>query len=235
MSIGDFLNAPVSTLLVVAGLIFLLLSVATVKRPIVIDINEGGRKFAGVIGALLLITGIVLAPPKDVPGSPTTTPTPTIPPPATETHPSNTPRFEVQAIDQPFFRPEDRPLRYIKIPPRVKTFGITYFVTKESQLSLWIITCAVQSSVPCTITRLKLDARGEWDEFIEIGNRDDDCKIFNVTFLLVGDDVSRTLIDRLPDGISNSEFKSLEFTDKDTYEVKRALNDNYLDVQPPCP
>ena len=229
----EILNLPISTLLVIAGLVFLLLSVATIKKPIVIDITESGRKIAGIIGGILLVGGVVLTPIlAKVPTSSTATKSP--PSDAANDIPVNDePRLEVQAIDLPWGGPEDRPPRYIRIPQRVKTFGKTYNIKKDDKLTLWIIICPIRTTSPCFLSTIKLDADGEWDEFIEIGNQDDSCKVFNVTFMLLTEDTSKFATSRAQSGISQQERDGLEFVDKETYEVKRVLDDNYTDIL--CP
>lgn len=54
------LNTPLPSLLVIAGMIFLFLGTATVKKPIVVDVNSSSRKFAIVLGIILLGLGIAL-------------------------------------------------------------------------------------------------------------------------------------------------------------------------------
>jgi hypothetical protein len=60
----DFMKAlsetPISVLLVIAGIIFLLLGIATFKKPIVIDVPPSGRKAALVIGIFLLFIGLYI-------------------------------------------------------------------------------------------------------------------------------------------------------------------------------
>jgi len=71
-------GTPIPTLLVIGGLIFLFLGLATLKKPIVISITSGGRKISGGIGLLLLLVGIglYLFPQKpSSPGDSTVTPT----------------------------------------------------------------------------------------------------------------------------------------------------------------
>lgn len=60
----DFLtvlkDTSVPTVLVVGGLIFLFLGIATIKKPIVIDVSKFGRKIAFIIGIILITSGFFL-------------------------------------------------------------------------------------------------------------------------------------------------------------------------------
>lgn len=51
-------DTPVPTLLVIGGFIFLFLGIATIKKPIVIEVTPSGRKMALTAGIVLIGTGI---------------------------------------------------------------------------------------------------------------------------------------------------------------------------------
>ena len=87
--IEAILNAPIATIFVVAGLLFL--GIAVVGKIIgKIEPGQGGRIASGVIGIILLSMGILMylnIIPVGPPPDPTETPTPTLTPP----EPSKTP------------------------------------------------------------------------------------------------------------------------------------------------
>lgn len=60
----EFLTAlkdtPLPTILVIGGIIFLLLGIATIKKPIVIDVTPSNRKIALIVGVLLVGGGVFL-------------------------------------------------------------------------------------------------------------------------------------------------------------------------------
>ena len=51
-------GTPLPTLLVGAGIFFIFLSLATLKKPIVISIPDKSRRKFGIIGSLIFLTGI---------------------------------------------------------------------------------------------------------------------------------------------------------------------------------
>ncbi len=53
-------DTPIPTILVIAGIIFLLLGIATIKKPIVIDVTPSGRKISLVLGIALLGVGLYI-------------------------------------------------------------------------------------------------------------------------------------------------------------------------------
>jgi hypothetical protein len=53
-------DTPVPTLLVIGGFIFLFLGIATIKKPIVIDVTPSSRKIALILGLILVGTGLYL-------------------------------------------------------------------------------------------------------------------------------------------------------------------------------
>jgi hypothetical protein len=73
-------DTPVPTLLIIGGLIFLFLGIATIKKPIVIDVMPSSRKTALVLGVILVGTGLYLLsqPFSELPKEPTGTSTPEI-------------------------------------------------------------------------------------------------------------------------------------------------------------
>ncbi|MBI3150775.1 MAG: lamin tail domain-containing protein [Chloroflexi bacterium] len=60
----EFLTAlkdtPLPTILVIGGIVFLLLGIATIKKPIVIDVTPSNRKIALTVGILLVGGGVFL-------------------------------------------------------------------------------------------------------------------------------------------------------------------------------
>lgn len=50
-------DTPIPSLLVIGGLVFLFVGIATIKKPIVIEITSSGRKVAILLGVALLIFG----------------------------------------------------------------------------------------------------------------------------------------------------------------------------------
>lgn len=238
----DFLNAPLPTLLVIAGFIFLLLSVATIKKPIVIDITDNGRKVAGVIGGLLLAIGIILfiyilVTPKQTPTQ-TPTLTPTLTPLLTSTPtltltPIQTPtdsHLEVLSLFTEFFIPKDRPPRSIPIdiPRHVFTNGKSYSSAGDD-LHVWIIICPLIPQ-PCSIKELKLDTAGEWADIIDVGTKDDCSSFFDIYFILTSKEVNDLLNTFKQDGIRKDVYESFEYKDKDAFIVVRSLEDNGIDA-----
>lgn len=53
-------DTPVPTLLIIGGLIFLFLGIATIKKPIIIDVTPSSRKIALILGLILVSTGLYL-------------------------------------------------------------------------------------------------------------------------------------------------------------------------------
>ena len=53
-------DTPLPTLLVIGGLIFLFLGIATIKKPIVIDVTPSNRKIALVLGIVFVGIGLYL-------------------------------------------------------------------------------------------------------------------------------------------------------------------------------
>jgi len=53
-------DTPLPTILVIGGIFFLFLGIATIKKPIVIDITPPSRKIALVVGILLVAGGVYL-------------------------------------------------------------------------------------------------------------------------------------------------------------------------------
>lgn len=214
----NFLNAPLPTLLVIAGFIFLLLSVATIKRPIVIDINDSGRKVAGIIGGVLLATGIILFVLfillKDMPNTAAWLPA--------------SPHLQVQMLYESFDESLDHPPRYINIPRNVITSGTTDAVVKKG-LHVWIVICH-QTQQSCTIKELKLDESGEWDTRVDIGAPADDCESFDVSFIVANSELNKIFNERKQTGnISMDEIESFDYIDRSVYSVLRKLN---KDLQP---
>jgi hypothetical protein len=71
-------DTPVPTLLVIGGFIFLFLGIATIKKPIVIDVTPSSRKIALILGIILVGAGLYLLsqpPSESTENLPTETPT----------------------------------------------------------------------------------------------------------------------------------------------------------------
>jgi len=79
----EFLTAlketPLPTILVIGGIIFLFLGIATIKKPIVIDVTPASRKIALIVGILLIGGGVLLMlQPNPEDETAVETPTPTV-------------------------------------------------------------------------------------------------------------------------------------------------------------
>ena len=205
-----FLENP-PTLLITAGLVFLLLSVATIKRPIVIDITSNGRKIAGVIGGLLLIIGIILMLlPLSMAGTK-----------------DNSVHLDILRIREYFENPKDVP-DYIKIPSKPKLEGkINPAPAGNLKTHVWVAICPLDSE-KCAVKNLKLTSSGEWNEYLLIGGPEDACKRFLLTFVLVDEKTNDLLNAREESGMSNAEFTKLEFTTWENLQVERSLDDETL-------
>ncbi|GEM_PF-4365302 len=100
----EFLTAlkdtPLPTILVIGGIVFLFLGIATIKKPIVIDVTPQSRKIALIVGILLISGGVYLMvqPGPESPTEEIATATPA----ATETpaSPTDTPDLSVIVTDE---------------------------------------------------------------------------------------------------------------------------------------
>lgn len=135
-------DTPLPTILVVGGLIFLLLSIATLKKPIIINVTPGGRKLSGFIGGIILVVGIALYlvpaaknPTISITTTPTSTATPLLPTPTVEVTPSP------QMIITPTEFPSETPTQLeetllfisemIQVPSGEYTMGSSFNKTRD--------------------------------------------------------------------------------------------------------
>ena len=157
-------DTPLPTLLVLLGAIFLLLGIATIKKPIVILVSTTGRKISGIVGSLIFIFGVVLyLLPNNVisPANPTAAPVPsstiteTLPNPAVAIQPgltnppAITPSLTLSATQTPLFADDfSGNFLYWDLPSKDAWSSIVNAKIGGGKLKL-IINCPPSKNVGC--------------------------------------------------------------------------------------
>jgi hypothetical protein len=114
------------------------------------------------------------------------------------------PAITVEKLEENLKREADDPLQprrgdYIAVPSRVHTVGRTEFVTSY-QRHLWLYVCTrVQGDMLCQAQELRLTISGRWDDFVNIGadNPQDDCGVFEVSFVVLNEQAHEQLDEQL--------------------------------------
>jgi len=143
--------------------------------------------------------------------------------------PGPAPKIVVEVLEQDF-GPDgtNRPREGKPIPvgPRAHTVGHTEFVQSYGK-HVWLFVCKRQGDISCGILPL---SDNKWEEFVYIGDpsSQDECAIFEVSFVIVDDEQNSQLQD-LPQSTREMKIPSDILPaglDRARFEIRRELNEN---------
>ncbi len=137
------------------------------------------------------------------------------------------PAITVEKLEEDINREADDPLQprrgdFIAVPSRVHTVGRTEFVYSY-QRYLWLFVCKrVQGDIFCQAQELRLTASGRWDDFVDIGTPDDDCGVFEISFVVLNKQAHDLFIQITNGPVAAANLPSGE--ERVRFEAKRELD-----------